>query len=218
MTDEPAKRGRGRPPKGSPEERTRKEALRSLRAHAKAHGPHGFEVVRARYPDVPANTFSYWVKKVRKEFESKAVRDAERIGVAHHVPGPMPQVLMDIAKFADARVELISMVNQLAYDAALLRASGLVTDPTTGEEKIRNYVVFESSIKRRTEIIKTVLAVQQEVYDVNRMSEAYDEIIRIITEEIAPLDKEVVQRIAARLKALNDKRLLTVHADPSAAS
>lgn len=81
-----------------------------------------------------------------------------------------------------------------------------------GAEAVKNPQLMDSSIKRRLDIVNTFLAVFREVYDLQQMRGFYDEIVSIIVEEIHPLDPEVSERILLRLKELNDREGMTIHA------
>lgn len=206
----------------------KEEILQAIREHTAKHGQREYMAIRSRWPeylDGPPRSaeerrFYRLVREAREagpapaEAKADAIRRA-RGATKKHLPAvPSPSAFIAKGADADRAVDIMGMLHVTLRDVMLMRDQAVKVDEE-GNEKIRNLVQMDTSIKRRLDLVNTFLSVFQEVYDLHRMRQFYDEIIAIIVEEIHPLEPEVSARIMERLKALNDREVMTIHATPS---
>ena len=183
--------------------------------HLQVHGPKNWEVLREKHPSIGERTFFRWVKAVREkgaapEVIPLATRQARTESMKHVPAAPPPEYLAREGAAGVRQIDFIAALGDLYQDAEQLREFATF-DPKegeTGRRKIKNPVLFDSSIKRRLDLISGAIKVMQEIYDLQRMREFYD----LIVEEIAAESPEAARRIMVRLAALNAKHGLTIHA------
>lgn len=194
--------------------------------HLQEHGRENWNLVRERWPDVigsesgPAGErrFWRWVNAVAGGDETPGdvradARRRARGATKKNLPAvPSPQAIMSMGAKAEEKMDMIEILHQTMRDVLLIR-KGAVMDDGEGGEKIKNFVQFDSSIKRRLDTIDKYLDVFREIYDLQRMRAFYDEIVDIIAGEIQALDADVAARIMDRLKTLNDRETMTIHAN-----
>jgi hypothetical protein len=203
---------------------TKLAILKAIRDHIQKHGRTNWAAVRSRWPDLLEGKD----KSAEEKRFFRLVREATNVGLApaeakaealrkargatkRNLPAVPPSTFLTQGADAQRSVDIMSMLHTTLADIMLTRDLAVVTGPD-GKEKVRNPVAMDSSIKRRLEIVNTFLAVFREVYDLQRMREFYQEITDIIVEEIHPLDPAVSERILIRLKELNDRECMTIHA------
>ena len=173
-------------PKSSPEERRFFRLLREVRTPDKAPG----------------------------DVKAEAVRQA-RGSTKRQIPAPpMPARFIEQPARTEKALNIMEMLHQTLSDVMMIRDASVKVDEN-GVEKLRNSQQMDASIKARLATINTFIAVFQEVYDLQKMREFYQEIVDIIAEEIHPLDPEVSANIMLRLSQLNARESLTIHASVS---
>lgn len=207
----------------SPE--VQKEILLAIAAHLAEHGAVNWALVRDRWPEIiggkpnssSERRFYRWVKKVQGgeytpgEVKAEAIRKA-RGATKRNLPAtPSPQAFLAGGARAERNVDLMAMLYETFADVKLIRDHAVITNDD-GTQKVKNFVQLDAMIKRRLDLTQTYIAIFQEIYDLQRMREFYNEIQDIIVSEIHPLAPEVAERIIARLQALNDRESMTVHA------
>ena len=204
---------------------TKAQILRAICDHVQVHGRASWSLVREKFPEYlvgpegsaeekrffrlarEAQDFGAAPAEARAEALKKARGSTKR-----NVPQP-PSPATFLATGADAQrgIDIMEMLHITLRDIMLVRQMAMkVTED--GAEAVKNPQLMDSSIKRRLDIVNTFLAVFREVYDLQQMRGFYDEIVSIIIEEIHPLDPAVSERILLRLKELNDREGMTIHA------
>lgn len=181
--------------------------------------------LQTRFPSVSHRTFYSWVAAAksgkvftdrnRNDVKKKSAIDKAK-AVARQLPtAPPPGYIMRHPEMAAGRLDFMAAVTAVYNDAMLLRdystkdqteADGTVVQAI----KIPKY--FSDSLTQRVRVIETALKIQREVYELTRMQDFYDLIIKIIVVEIGPMNPEVQGRIIDQLRDLNAKYLMTVDA------
>ena len=135
--------------------------------------------------------------------------EAKAIGATHiakHIPAaPSPRTIAKTGEHGLANIDFAMEIRSLYSDALMLRSFSVSVD-TEGIEKIKNPVMFEKQIGKRTQLIETTIKVLQELWDLRTMQNFYE----IIIEEIGAESPEVQQRIMTRLYELNSKHGMTM--------
>lgn len=200
-----------------------------IREHILIEGPRNWDTLMSKYPDVSRATFWRMVRETRERMEGNvpdtpgAMRDLQhriraRVQPADqvtekikaHLPvAPSPAVVAAAPQDAMRAFNFFAFFDRLVKDAEMLRNHS-VTVGEDGVEKLRNPRVMERSIARRDGLLQTYLQSVQVVYNVERVRELYD----LIIDEVAKETPEMQQRVLARLRALNNKRGLTMAANP----
>lgn len=204
------------------------EIIAAIREHVQVHGTKDWTLIRDRWPEFLAGDsksanhkrFYRLQREARDagpapaEVKQDAVRRA-RASVKKNVPAaPSPASMLAGGRSADQAVEIMSILHMTLGDIMLTRESAVKTDED-GVTKVKNAQLLDRSIGRRLDVVNTFLNVFREVYDLQQMRGFYEEIVSIIVEEIHPIEPAIAQRIMERLKALNDRELMTIHAQPS---
>lgn len=201
-----------------------------IREHLMIEGPRNWETLQAKYPDVSRATFWRLVKETRERIEDKAVGDSpgeirevqkrirERVATpdqlqerikAHLPTAPSPAVVAAAPRQAMEAFNFFAFFDRIVADAEMARGANIKTNPD-GTERIVNPAMFDRNISRRLNILQTYLQSVETVYNVERIRELYE----LIIEEVGKADPEIQQAVLARLRALNNKRGLTMAARP----
>lgn len=201
------------------------EVMEAIREHMRTHGTKDWHLVRDRWPEFLAGDtksanhkrFYRLQREAREagaapgEVRQDAVRRA-RAATKKNVPAPpSPASMLAGGRSADRGIEIMDLLHTTLSDIMLTRSSAVKVEED-GTEKVKNAQLLDRSIGRRLEVVNTFLNVFREVYDLQQMRSFYDEIVSIIVEEIHPIEPVIAQRIMERLKALNDRELMTIHA------
>ena len=207
----------------SPERR--EEILAAIRVHLINVGPHGFDALHAKFPEISRPTFYRWLKDIRESNDVELPRGAlattqKRIKevietvekttekVSKHLPtAPSPAIVAAKGDDAVVNISFMGRLESLYRDAEMIRAFS-VTTAEDGSEKIKNPLYFISSIKQRKELLDTALHAMAEVYELQRIQQMYD----MILAEIGKEDPELQKRILERLRELNNRHGLTIEA------
>jgi hypothetical protein len=173
-----------------------------------------WSAVRERWPSIigpptakgPGNAstdrrFFRWVKKVR----DPDYNPTEARAIAALPAVPSVGEMIRISKDSNGEFDVLGMLRQLLTDAGMWRAYAVKFDEN-GVESIKNPVYFDTSFKRRLDLIHAYIAVYQEIYDLRQMQVFFDEIIDIIAVEISPGNPEVSKRVLDRLRQLKERR------------
>lgn len=204
---------------------TKAQILRAICDHVQVHGRASWSLVREKFPEYLAGPEGSAEEKrffrlareaqdfgaAPAEARAEALRKA-RGSAKRNIPvAPAPATFLATGADAQRGIDIMEMLHITLGDIMLVRRMAMKTGEN-GEEAVKNPQLMDSSIKRRLDIVNTFLAVFREVYDLQQMRGFYDEIVSIIIEEIHPLDPAVSERILVRLKELNDREGMTIHA------
>lgn len=138
-----------------------------------------------------------------RDEEAKAIGATK---IAKHIPAaPSPRTIAKSGEAGLANIDFAMEIRNLYSDALMLRSFSVSVD-TEGVEKIKNPVMFEKQIGKRTQLIETTIKVLQELWDLRTMQNFYE----IIIEEISAESPETAHRIMERLHELNSKHGLTM--------
>lgn len=201
--------------------------LKDIRDHMLIEGPRNWDMLMAKYPDVSRATFWRMIREVREQVEStagdspgqiRAMQKRIRARVANpeqtterikaHLPvAPSPAVVAADPAGAMKAFDFFAFFDRIVKDAELSRAANVRT-AEDGTERIINPAMFDRNIARRLAILETFLHSMEAVYNFERIRELY----QVIVEEVGKADPDVQQAVLARLRALNDKRGLTMAA------
>lgn len=208
----------------------KRSIMNDIREHLMIEGPRNWEDLQAKWPDVSRATFWRLVKESRERMENQAAvegpgalretqkRIRERVAApdqlqerikAHLPTAPSPAVVAAAPQDAMKAFNFFAFFDQIVADAELARGANLRTNPD-GTVKVINPAMFDRNISRRLTILQTYLQSVETVYNMERIRELYDLVIEAVG-EVAP---EVQQAVLARLRALNNKRGLTMAARP----
>lgn len=201
----------------------RDRIMAEMRTHLRVHGDRDWHLLRDKYPDELAGsptstqhrTFYRWlsiVKKSMKFGDSVSLANAKS-SVAKNLPAIPPPSYISTAPNAGKSIDYLAALHEVYEDIEIMRAWASVIDPDSGKRLIKNPVYFDTSIKRRLEVLQTGLSLTREIWDLKLMGNFFDEVIAIIVDEIAPIEPLVARRVMLRLQDLNAKRGMTVHAN-----
>ncbi len=145
--------------------------------------------------------------KVDRDEDAKANGTVE---IAKHIPAaPSPAYIAENGMAGLQKLDIAIEIQRLYADAMKLRdfAVAIRRDPSGAErEVIKNPVVFEKQIIRRTNLLETALRAVQEVWDLRMMQEFYEAVI----DEIGKADPATQRRIMERLSELNSRTGMTM--------
>jgi len=208
------------------------ECLDAIHEHLVTVGPHNYQAIYDRFPDIRKDTIGHWfalakegtpeglkwIKRTMRDLRRKLKgvgidthEDARRRGVAHiaqNLPAaPSPAYIANDGPAGMAKLDFQQQIYALYADAMLLRKYSIAdaTGPDGGE-RIKNPNTFERSIARRTAILRTAIDTLQQLWDLRRMTQFYETII----EEIGHESPECQQRILKRLADLNSRTGMTM--------
>lgn len=203
--------------------------INDIREHLLIEGPRNWETLQAKWADVSRATFWRLIKETRERMESNtpetpgAMRDLQKRirarvepadqvteKIKAHLPtAPSPAVVAAAPKDAMEAFNFFAFFDRIVQDAELARGANLRQNPD-GTVKVLNPAMFDRNISRRLTILQTYLQSVETVYNMERIRELYE----LIVEEVGKADPEVQQAVLARLRALNNKRGLTMAARP----
>ena len=212
--------------------------LNAIEIHLRVVGPLEWDRIKKRFPRVfppgaaGERKLYRWIKNVRERsgLGDEATRDGKalvkrrgavndaREALAKDIPTAPPPAYLEgggrdrrYPRARADRIDFLGSVNQLHRDALKLRAYSVKEDPNAEDgEAIKNPGLFDISIKRRLDVINSAVAIQREVWDLQKMEEFYNAII----DEIGEVAPEVQRQIMERLAALNAEHGMTIHAKP----
>lgn len=155
--------------------------------------------------------------EIAAEFMDDA-RKRAMLAAQKNIPAaPSPAYLARKGPDADTSINFLAAVHRLMDDGEKLRAYSVVADDSSADgERIKIPHMFKDSINARMRVMEGALRVMQEIWDLQYQQRFYDEITNIIVEEVAAYP-DVQLRIIERLEKLNNRRGMTLHADPMAA-
>lgn len=208
----------------------KKIIMDSIHEHLMLEGPRNWDKLQAKHPEVSRPTLFRYIREVRERIEDAAgdmgpeqlrlaqkrirshVKSPEKIQekIKAHLPvTPSPAVVAADTRNALAAFDFFKFFGQIVHDAELTR-NATVTVDEDGNEKLKNPVMMDRSIARRISIIETYLHAIDAVYNAERLRELYE----LIIDEVGKADVDLQQAVLARLRALNNRRGLTMAARP----
>lgn len=214
------------------------EITRNIREHIRIHGPKDWALVRSQYgalfPDDAAGErrFFRYVKMAQEAPAPKdAVKKARDVAGKQLPVAPPPSYITAGGATAVKRIDFLGAIGELWEDILNLRHHTFATerdpdapegekrmrikvDPQTGRPVIQDRHNFDKTIMRRVEIMETALRIRQEIWDLDKVEQMYEEVINIIAEEIVPAEPEIARRVLERIKRLNQSRSMTIHVEP----
>ncbi len=200
----------------TPEQRAQAEA--AIAEHLRIVGPRQWQQVRARFPDVSDATWWRMVRRVRSAPpEPDAVRKARgrlrRAGldkgqlIAHAAAQlPDPEGSLSPAQVAKegARAftswDLLGAAQDLYRDAELLRDHAARKDED-GKVRIASPKTLAGSVRLRNDLLETCLKLLERAYEVERTRHFYEALVA----EVSAESPAVIERIVARLTAINER-------------
>ncbi|MFD3263178.1 hypothetical protein [Phenylobacterium ferrooxidans] len=137
-----------------------------------------------------------------------------RLAAEKNIPAaPSPAYMAREGAGADRSIDFLAGLHGIWADAQLLREYAMAKDADAPNgEKIKNPMFFEKSIKARLDVMDSGLRVMQEIWDLRYQQRFYDAIVDIIVTELAAYP-DVQLKVMRRLKELNDRQGMTIHAD-----
>lgn len=185
--------------------------------HLEVHGNANWAAVRQQFPKVEKRKFFRWVKAVRDgEVDVSLYANAGKVAkkLQRTLPvAPPAHYMADNGTKAIEKVNLLVETNVLFRDVAQMRIYAAEKDRVTkqvvldanGDPKLGNFVFWEKAVMARLKVIETALALQQQIWDLQKNQDFYDEIVRIIVEEMG-VDPEMQLRVMRRLEHLDRAR------------
>jgi len=212
--------------------------LKAIPDHIRAHGRRHWDLLRER-EDFAAwigrasgvagkRRFWRWVRAVSqppppdrtRPFETRsaatealnAAADQARLAAEKNLPAaPSPSYLMRTGVQGVKSLDFLAAVSGIWADAELLRELAMTTDGgTDGARRIANAAVFDSSIRRRLEVVESALRIMREIWDLKYQQSFYDAITNIIVDELASVP-EIQMRVCQKLTELNNNIGMTIH-------
>lgn len=213
--------------------RRKGQCLEQIRQRLKLPvGVRNWKQVEDAFPEFPRRTIFRWVEQVSGatgkiggtgpgkqkpdpamvETVKNHMRDASdaaaALSVSRNLPAVPPPEFIARHGIRRARknIDFLDAVNDLWADVLKLREFAIVEDAAAEDGwKIKNPVYFDTSIKRRLDVMDTALEVMREVWDFHFVETFSEEVVKIFVEELRG-HPELQQRIAARLDELNERR------------
>jgi hypothetical protein len=200
------------------------EIIEEIKTHIRVHGSKDWGRVRERFPNIIGDAagpsghrrFYRWLKSIQagKEANFKEAVKTSREKAARHLPvAPPPSYVAANGASVAKNIDFLVEIATVWQDAMMLRNWSVRTG-ADGQPMVKNPRYLMDSIRTRLDTMETAMKIMHEVWDLQKMEDFYAEIIAIISEEMAPYP-DAQGRVLDRLKALNDKRAMTVHAEPS---
>ncbi|ATI15674.1 hypothetical protein [Bordetella phage vB_BbrM_PHB04] len=202
-----------------------------IREHLLIEGPRNWEGLEAKWPEVSRSTLWRLIRETRERMEGQAAmsgspgelrevqkRIRERVEPAEHIQerikahlptAPSPAVVAASPRDVMKAFNFFAFFDRIVKDAELARGSNLRENPD-GTVKVINPAMFDRNISRRLGILQTYLQSVEVIYNVERIRELYE----LIMDAVGEADPEVQQAVLAKLRALNNKRGLTMAARP----
>jgi hypothetical protein len=116
---------------------------------------------------------------------------------------------------AENQINFLAIVHELMADVGKLRGMSVVADEAAADgERVKNPHLFGQAIDKRLRVMETALKVMQEIWDLQYQQRFYDEITEIIVTELAAIP-DVQERVIRRLADLNNRRGMTLYAEPT---
>lgn len=213
------------------------QVLAAIREHVRVFGRRDWKRIRDRFPNVADRKFFRWVALVtetapgdpRKHVRTSdlvrgekaetlrgAVDEARELAAKNIPAAPPPEYLARTGAAGRRNIDFLAATNEIWGDVMLLRDYAMNPDPELkGTPKsIKNPMYFDTSIKRRLDVMDSALRAMQAIWDLHYMEKFFQNIVQIIVEEIGPANPEVQLRVLQRLQALNDRTGMTIHAEP----
>lgn len=210
-----------------PKETNKAEILVEISKHLALRGPSDWGDLMSKYPDVSRATFYRYIKEVRDGIEERAVQEGsaalklaqKRIKsnvapertikkIKAHMPAsPSPAVIAGIGSVAEPVFDFFAYFQSLVADQEMVRNSAITTNPD-GTEKLRNPAMMDKNNARKLQIIETWLHSQELVWSYDKLQELY----RLIIDEVGKASPDVQQNVLVRLRALDNKRGITMNA------
>jgi hypothetical protein len=116
-------------------------------------------------------------------------------------------------------IRILDVVAAIYRDAEQMRMRAAAVDKVTKQILYNedgdpilggNTRLWRESIHDRLKSIEVLLAVQQQVWDLEKNEQFYRAIIEIVVDEIGPANPDIQMRIMERLKKLNDERGMNI--------
>ena len=140
-----------------------------------------------------------------------AIEEA-RVTTQRNLPAPPPGYLLRNGADGQRNLDFLAAVHVIWDDAARLREHSMKSDPTAPDgQVIADIKGFDASIRRRIELVETAVRVMREIWDFDYQRRFYDEIVRILVEELATVP-DIQRRVIELLTRLNDRCGMTIHA------
>lgn len=205
------------------------EIKQEIAKHLSLNGPNGWDALLAGRPSMSRATMYRYIKEVREEMEDDASNtpgadikamqrriraktdSPERMEkqMKTHMPvTPSPAVLLGLGKSADDVFSFIGCFNQLMADSHMLRSAAVSTNDD-GTEKLKNPSLMDKSICRRLDLMETWLKSQDMIWNIEKIQDLY----HLIIDEVGKVDAHTQQAILTRIRALNNKRGMTIDAN-----
>ena len=205
------------------------EVKDAIRKHLASAGSAGWQVVLDQFPDVSPSSIWRWIREAKKGDPGKVeivnarskinaaiknvrndrvveMREKGTEKIARQIPaGPSPAYVAKNGEAAIQQLDFAAEIHALYADAMMLREAS-VKRGDDGKEAIKNPMMFERQIARRTSLIETGIRTIQELWDLRTMQAFYETII----DEIGAESPECQRRIMARLQALNARQGMTM--------
>lgn len=213
-----------------PKDDKKAAVLLAITEHLNLHGPQNWNELMVRFPDVSRPTFFRWIKEAKEAMESQAssrgtgalklmqkrIRSQVEVNpertqmqLKAQLPvAPSPALLSQMpGEVVHQTFDFMSYFAEVVEDAELVKQSAITVN-ADGTKKVKNPMLLDNNIRRRLDIMTTFIQSVQAVWNLGKMEELYDAVI----EEIGKVDPETQQAILARLRDLNNRRGMTVHA------
>ena len=224
------------PASDGPEPETDVYVLDAITRHLRVVGPREWDSVRKRFPNVfpmdetGRRKLMRWVKRVRDKSGLELGAEAHRnenhkvkrrkdvaqatLAIAKNIPmAPPPDYLEGSCRrhppVKMQRIDFLAGITRVYADAERMRAFSMKDDPNDPDgESIKNPMYFDASIKRRLDVLTGAVQVMREIWDLQRMEDFYNAIIDVIGE----VDPTTQVKLMTKLKDLNAKHGMTIHA------
>lgn len=188
--------------------------LHDIRNHLREHGAERWKLCRDRHPQISDREFWRLVKKVKEGLPDTdilryAVKKAKTAAKKLLPAAPSPAVIASGGRGVEQKIDFMAHLDELLADIRMVRDYSLKDpDPETGEQGIKNPMYFTKAISLRREVLETALRAMQEIWDLRKMQDFYDVIIRTVSEA----DPATARLIMERLEEVNNERGLTIDA------
>jgi hypothetical protein len=199
-----------------PDPQRRAEVDAAIAEHLQVHGPRDWSLTSEKFPDISRRAWFRAVARVKAAPPApKALRAARRAvrgktksdllqAMEAHAPTvnapPSPGHIAKVGVGTLRDLDFMAEALALYREAEALRDQAMTQGPD-GSRRITSPRTYTKSMSIRRDLIETCLKLVERAYDVEQTRRFYDALI----DELRQESPELVERIAARMMAANDR-------------
>lgn len=182
------------------------DILAELRTQLDAHGEIGGpKIARLKWPNVPASSWSRYVKMARSEWvEAMHLRQAELPASSippSAAPAPTGVAPTDQGEAAPVpgAINWVGQVNAMLKQCDLIARQSIHVDALTGVERVRNALTLQQSIRARAAALKLAADREAVMFGGERVMHWESELMKEIGRALGIVRSEAQQALSKRV-------------------